>query len=257
MTQDPSFDAQASATTAPLEAAGLRSAIHATASGMPYAAFVWRTERLGALNCTAAIYGGAWRLTAHDSTAGGAFGSASIIASRNSALPLVRGVAKSATGEFNSVLSLRLTPSRVTRDNTIDLLVHLSESVAFLRGELDEPPALPRLSPLPAGGTLSTGRQGGPSKGRAGPFEPVIAELMEGWCEVALPSQDVRWASLTAIPGLIDRLHDWTPTGTLVDRGAMVTARVTTLVVEPGLPRWLDAASADAQRLLEAVRGSV
>lgn len=233
------FALQQRVVVAPLEACGWHYQLHETRSGEPYAAFRWRTDGLPPLTCTVVLHGGAWRLTAHEPAMSGATGA---ITARNGRLPLVRGFSVPDGDGLNAVLSLRLRPSRITPDGLVDLLVHLAASVAFLRGEHEDPPPLPLMDSGDEPGFL------------AQPPDLMVEEPAPGWRTVMLPARDLSWARLVGRPGLLDRLHDWTPVGTLVAYDTVVAGRVTTLSGDPGIPDALTQAAEDARRLVDAAR---
>jgi hypothetical protein len=133
----------------------------------------------------------------------------------------------------------------LTAGGLIDLLVHLAASVAFLEGSVAEPPPLPILGQRNEAALLTRL-----------PEELQVEDPAPGWHTVTLRDPDLPWARLIETPGLLDRLHDWTPVGTLVADDMIVTARVTTLSPDPGLPDAVLRAAADARQLLEAARAA-
>ncbi|MFT3971748.1 MAG: hypothetical protein QM695_16090 [Micropruina sp.] len=241
------FEAQSRAVTAPLDAAALLYSVLQTPKGLPYATFRWRTDGLPALNCTAVLYGGAWRLTAHETSVPEprAYAEKGTLLSSNGRLPLVRGLFDTSGDEFRAVLSLRLRPHMLNGTGLIDLLVHLATSVAFLRAEVADPPPLPVLAP---DAESDASRDGAPA------LPAQVSSPMPGWREIVVADTELAWNRLAANPALADRLHDWTPVGTLVDLDGHVAARITTLAREPGLPEWAEFALDDAHRLLAAAR---
>ena len=215
---------------APLDACGFAYERHTTTAGVPYAAFRWRTEGLPALTCTLVLHAGAWRLTAHG------------LGTRphHADLPLVQAYVDPGGDDVVAVLALRLRPAELDCDGVVDLLVHLAASVEVVVGRRPEPPPLPLLAPvlpLPPG-----------ALGHHGDVE--VTEPAPGWVQATAANPDLPWSRLTTTPRLLDRLLDWAPVGTLVQRDGTMAARVTALAGPPGVDDPVDQAVDDARLLV-------
>lgn len=239
--REPVHDPVLTATVAPLDLLGLRYDVHHTRSGDPYAAFRWSTDGLPPLSCSVVIYDGAWRLVAHEP---GLTIASDVLAARNDALDLVRGHHASGELGLHIVLAVRLRPSRLTADDLVDLLVHLAECVEFLREDMVHVPVLPRLSA--AGGADALGLD-----------ETDTTVPTPGWVRVTTGAPDLEWEGVMNRPGLVDRLHEWAPVGTLVRLGSTIGARVTTVSGDLAVPDGKARCIADVQRLLGAARSSL